>query len=149
MNAQLEAKLKTLPRSLGSYGDLSRLSKDFSHLANVVCGGSKRFLESYSSALAYILLRNPGTTAVVIILLVGFTLIVRGIVDIISGLFSKEEAVVDNRWLYAALGALGIILGVIVLTYPAATGPVFIWALGLYAVLFGAFNIGLAFRLRS
>ena len=95
------------------------------------------------------LLRNPGTTAVVIILLVGFTLIVRGIVDIISGLFSKEEAVVDNRWLYAALGALGIILGAIVLTYPAATGLVFIWALGLYAVLFGAFNIGLAFRLRS
>ena len=40
-------------------------------------------------------------------------------------------------------------LGVVILAHPVATGLVFIWALGLYAVLYGALNIALAFRVRA
>jgi len=42
-----------------------------------------------------------------------------------------------------------LILGVVVLVHPVATGLVFVWALGLYAVLYGALNIALAFRVRA
>ena len=46
-------------------------------------------------------------------------------------------------------GVLGLILGVVVLVNPVVTGLVFVWALGLYAVLYGALNIALAFRVRA
>lgn len=99
--------------------------------------------------LGVYLLRNPEVTGAVIILLVGFTLIARGIADVITGLFSKEKEVIDNRGLVVIGGVLGLILGVVVLAHPVTTGLVFIWALGLYAVLYGALNIALAFRVRS
>lgn len=99
--------------------------------------------------LGVYLLRNPEVTGAVIILLVGFTLIGKGVIDIITGLFSKDREVTDNRWLFVIGGVLGLVLGVVVLAHPVATGLVFIWALGLYAVLYGALNIALAFRVRA
>jgi uncharacterized membrane protein HdeD (DUF308 family) len=99
--------------------------------------------------LGVYLLRNPEVTGAVIILLVGFTLVARGIADVITGLFSKEKEVIDNKGLVVIGGVLGLILGVVVLAHPVTTGLVFIWALGLYAVLYGALNIALAFRVRS
>ncbi len=99
--------------------------------------------------LGVYLLRNPEVTGAVIILLVGFTLVAKGVTDIIMGLFSKDREVTDHRWIYVIGGVLGLVLGVVVLAHPVATGLVFIWALGLYAVLYGALNIALAFRIRA
>ncbi len=111
------------------------------------------WLESIFSLLAVglgvYLLRNPDVTIAVIIMLVAFTLIVRGIVDFLVGLFSKDDDVVENRWFYIIAGVLGVALGAVVLAHPAASGLVFIWAFGLYLVLSGAANIGLAFRVRA
>lgn len=99
--------------------------------------------------LGVYLLRNPEVTGAVIILLVGFTLIAKGLADIITGLFSKDREVTDDKWLFVIGGVLGLVLGVVVLVHPVATGLVFVWALGLYAVLYGALNIALAFRVRA
>lgn len=98
--------------------------------------------------LGIYLLRNPAITGAVIILLVGFTLVAKGLADVVTGLFAKDKEVTDNKWLFVLEGALGLVLGIVVLAHPVATGLVFIWALGLYAVLYGALNIALAFRVR-
>lgn len=95
------------------------------------------------------LLRNPEVTGQVVILFVGFTLIAHGIVDAISGLFSKDKEVTDNRWIYLIGGVLGVVAGVVVIAHPAATGLMFVWALGLYLLIRGSLDIGLAFRLRA
>lgn len=94
-------------------------------------------------------LRNPDIATTTMILVVGFTLIARGVVDIVSGLFSREQDVVSNRWFIFITGALGLVLGIVVLNHPGAGGLAFIWALGLYAVLYGALTIGLASRIHS
>jgi uncharacterized membrane protein HdeD (DUF308 family) len=99
--------------------------------------------------LGVYLLRNPEVTVAVIILLVGFTLIIKGLTDLLTGLFSKDTEVVENRWLVMVGGVLGLVLGVVVLAHPVATGLVFVWALGLYAVLYGALTVALAFRVRA
>ena len=99
--------------------------------------------------LGVYLLRNPQVTAQAIILLTGFTLVAHGIVDAISGLFSKDHDVVNNRWMFIIGGILGIVSGVIIISYPVATGLMFVWALGLYMLLRGGLDIGLAFRLRA
>ncbi|MFZ1360472.1 MAG: DUF308 domain-containing protein [Candidatus Saccharimonadales bacterium] len=111
------------------------------------------WLESLFSLLAIglgvYLLRNPEVTGAVLIMLVAFTLIGRGVVDFVVGLFSKEQEVLDNRWFYIVIGVIGVVLGAVVLAHPVTTGLVFVWAFGLYLVLSGAVSVGLAFRVRS
>jgi len=94
------------------------------------------------------LLGNPGVTAAIIILIVGLTLIVRGVMDIVTGLSAKDPAVRSNRLFYIVLGLLGIIVGAIVTSYPAASGITFVWIVGLYLLVYGVLSIALAFRLR-
>lgn len=94
------------------------------------------------------LLGNPGVTAAIIILIVGLTLIVRGVMDVVTGLSAKDPAVRSNRLFYIVLGLLGIIVGAIVTSYPAASGITFVWIVGLYLLVYGVLSIALAFRLR-
>lgn len=100
-------------------------------------------------ALGVFVLRNPESTLSIVILLVGFTLVVRGIVDVVVGLFDNDRDVRENRGIYIALGALGVLAGIVILLYPVASGLVFVWALGFYMLMYGAMKIGLAFRVRS
>jgi uncharacterized membrane protein HdeD (DUF308 family) len=98
--------------------------------------------------LGAFLLGNPGVTAAIIILIVGLTLIVRGVMDVVTGLSAKDPAVRSNRLFYIVLGLLGVIVGAIVTSYPAASGITFVWIVGLYLLVYGALSIALAFRLR-
>ena len=93
--------------------------------------------------------RNPAVSAAVIILTVGFTLVARGVVDFLVGLFATDSEVRVNRWFYILMGLVGVAAGIAVLAHPVASGLVFVWALGFYMLLSGALNIGLAFRVRS
>lgn len=102
-----------------------------------------------SLGLGVYLLRNPEVTGSVLIMLVGFTLILRGIMDGLTGLFDKETFVRENRWFYVVAGMLGLIAGVAVLAHPVATGLAFVWAVGLYLLLQSSLNIALAFRIRE
>lgn len=95
------------------------------------------------------LLSNPGVTGAIIILIVGIILIIRGVMDVITGLSAKEPAIRSNRLFYIVLGLLGVIVGLVVAMYPAASGMTFVWIFGLYMLAYGALNIALAFRVRG
>jgi uncharacterized membrane protein HdeD (DUF308 family) len=95
------------------------------------------------------LLGNPGVTGAIIILIVGFTLIIRGVIDIVTGLSAKDPAVRSNRLFYIVIGLLGVIVGIIVAMYPATSGITFVWVFGLYLLTYGVLNVALAFRLRQ
>src|SRR6218665_2416947 len=69
--------------------------------------------------LAVYLLRNPVEAAKIWIFFVGLTFLVRGIVDILEGLFDGNNKG-GSRVLSIVLGALGIVAGVITLTYPVS-----------------------------
>lgn len=95
--------------------------------------------------LAVYVLRNPVETAAVFVVLMGLTFLVRGVVDLLEGLFDGDRTG-DSRVFSGLVGVLGILAGVVTLLYPVSAGVAVVWVIGLYAVLYGALAIGFAFR---
>ena len=88
------------------------------------------------------LLRHLTVRLAVFILLIGFSFLVRGIFEIVEGLFSEGPSV--HRVLLIIVGILGVLAGIIVLFQPVAGGLAFIWILGVYALITGPLMIALA-----
>jgi uncharacterized membrane protein HdeD (DUF308 family) len=110
------------------------------------------WLESIFSVLAIglavYLLRNPEAAAEIFVFFIGLTFLVRGVVDILEGLFDNGRSG-NNRTLAFVVGVLGVIAGVITLTYPVTAGLAVVWIIGLYAVLYGSLLIAFAFRSKA
>lgn len=98
--------------------------------------------------LAVYLLRNPVVAALIWIFTVGLTFLVRGVVDILEGLFDGNRTGGD-RVLAFILGALGIVAGIITLLYPVSAGLAVVWIIGLYALLYGSLLIAFSFRAKA
>lgn len=88
------------------------------------------------------LVRHPLVTFGTLILLIGFTFILRGVVDILGGFTAGQTS--TARALSFIAGALGVLAGVFMLTQPAEAGVAFVWVLGLYSLLAGPLLIALA-----
>jgi uncharacterized membrane protein HdeD (DUF308 family) len=88
------------------------------------------------------LLRHPHVTFATFILLIGFTLIFRGVFDMVVAFAEKMSA--TNRTLLLIGGALSLIVGVLVLFQPAASGVAFVWLIGLYCLITGPITIAIA-----
>ena len=99
--------------------------------------------------LGVFLVRNPGVTLAWLILMVGFTFIARGIVDVIEAFFSKDKAVKNSRWVYLLSGLVSFVAGIIVLLHPVTSGLAFIWVVGLYTIIEGVILIVLAKKFRD
>jgi uncharacterized membrane protein HdeD (DUF308 family) len=88
------------------------------------------------------LLRHPEVTFATFILLIGFVLIARGVIDIVSTFFGEGTA--TDRMLRLLVGALALVVGIVVLFQPASSGVAFVWLLGLFAIISGALEIAMA-----
>ena len=98
--------------------------------------------------LAVYILRNPAETALIFVFLIGITFLVRGVVDLLVGLFDREQTS-DNRWFHILVGVIGVIAGIITLVNPVSAGVAVVWVVGLYAVLYGALAIAFAVRMQK
>lgn len=89
------------------------------------------------------LLRHVNVAFDTLILLIGFVLVLRGLVEAFGGLF--EDAVSNMyRTSSVLIGLLAVVAGVILLFQPASGGIAFVWILGLYALLTGPLMVALA-----
>lgn len=93
------------------------------------------------------LVRHPDVSFATLILIVGFTFIVRGIFDVISGLFDNRSG--GGRVLAIIAGVVGVLAGVFILMQPVRGGVAFVWILGLYALIFGPLLIAMAVEERD
>ena len=93
------------------------------------------------------LLRHPLVTFATFILLIGFTLIIRGVLEVVRGLF--EEGPSLYRIVMIMVGILAVLVGIFVLFQPAASGVAFVWVLGLYSLITGPLLIAAAHDLKS
>lgn len=98
--------------------------------------------------LAVYMLRNPIDTAIVFVFFIGITFLVRGVVDILVGLFDGEQTG-DSRLFRVIVGAIGLLAGIITLTYPISAGVAVVWVIGLYAVLYGSMLIAFLFKAQN
>ena len=94
------------------------------------------------------LLSHIGVAFETFILLIGFVLILRGLVEAFGGLF--EDAVSQMyRTGTVLVGALAVVAGIVLLFQPEAGGVAFVWILGLYALLSGPLLVALALDINN
>lgn len=88
------------------------------------------------------LLRHPHVTFATLILLIGFTLIFRGVFEVVMAF--DRDTLAGSRMLAVISGALAVIAGIIILFQPVSGGVAFVWVLGLYALISGPIIIATA-----
>jgi len=93
------------------------------------------------------LVRHPHVTFATFILLIGFTLVVKGLVEIVMAF--TEKHMMEHRALAVLVGVLSAVVGIIVLFQPVSSGITFVWLLGLYALITGPIVIATSIRLRD
>lgn len=88
------------------------------------------------------LLRHPHVTFATFILLIGFTLIFRGVFEMVMAFMDDVRA--GQRAMLLIAGLLAIVVGIIILFQPVSGGVAFVWVLGLYALVTGPIIIATA-----
>jgi uncharacterized membrane protein HdeD (DUF308 family) len=88
------------------------------------------------------LLRHPHVTFATLILIIGFLLIVGGVVEVVSSLTSDDGA--TGKTLAIIIGVATVLAGILMLFQPAASGVAFVWILGLYALISGPLMIAMS-----
>lgn len=92
------------------------------------------------------LVRHPSVSFTTFILLIGLTLIVRGVFDAIGTFMDRRSS--SHRILLLIAGLLAVVAGIVILTQPVAGGVAFVWVLGLYALIFGVIHFTIALEAR-
>lgn len=95
--------------------------------------------------LSVYVLRNPVDVALAFVIFIGLAFIVRGLVDLIQGLFDKDRDG-DTRMFSVLVGIIGVIAGIITLMYPVSAGVAVVWVIGLYGILYGTLAVAFAVR---
>lgn len=93
------------------------------------------------------LLRHPFISFATMILIIGFALIIRGVIDVFTGLFESGGAM--YRLVMVVAGLVAGIAGVLLLFQPASAGVAFVWILGIYALITGPLLIALAIDIKN
>lgn len=96
--------------------------------------------------LGVYLAKHPEVSVAAFAILVGWTLLLRGVVDAVVGLFYSREG---NQLNWYISGALGIVAGIVTWSYPADSALVFTWVLGLWALVVGAVMLSRALAARA
>ena len=89
----------------------------------------------------------PGLTAVVLLYVIGFWAIVRGVLEISAAI--KLRKVLEHEWWLILSGLLSIAFGAILFARPGAGALAMVLVIGAYAVVVGVMMIALSLRLRS
>ncbi|AWK73385.1 hypothetical protein CBI38_19280 [Rhodococcus oxybenzonivorans] len=105
--------------------------------ADVDAGGAARTIVGVSGALAillaFLVLRSPLQTVVIIALVVGAWWVFRGVLEIVEG----ASGTAADRGLSIVLGVISVVAGAIVLLQPELSLEVFVIVVGVWMVLYG------------
>ncbi|MGF1467734.1 MAG: HdeD family acid-resistance protein [Sandaracinaceae bacterium] len=97
--------------------------------------------------VAVLAFTNPTAVALFLVLYIAVWSIATGILQIIFALRYREE-IEGEGWLVIG-GILSMVVGFLFLASPQAGALTLVWLIAGYAVVLGAFLIGMAFRLRA
>jgi uncharacterized membrane protein HdeD (DUF308 family) len=93
-------------------------------------------------------LRHPLETFSVFIALLGFILIIRGIVQLVGALLDTQSDDM-GRGVTVLSGLFAAVVGIIVLNQKVAAGIAFVWLLGVYAIVVGVLELMTARNLQE
>jgi uncharacterized membrane protein HdeD (DUF308 family) len=89
----------------------------------------------------------PGLTALTLVYIVAFWIILSGIARIVMAVMLRRE--IENEWSIALSGVLSVILGIVLLLLPGAGLLAYTWLVGILALAVGIALIYYAFRVRG
>jgi uncharacterized membrane protein HdeD (DUF308 family) len=89
----------------------------------------------------------PGATFTTLIVFLGAYLFIAGLFAVIAGVAARKTS--RNTGIFLLSGLTGIILGILTLYNPFATGAALIYLVAFWAILAGVFEIAVAIRLRK
>jgi len=92
------------------------------------------------------LIRHTGVTIATFILLTGFILIFRGILEVVGAFV--EGVTATEKTLAMIAGVVTVLAGVIILFQPTTT-IAFVWVLGLFALISGPVTIAIALDVKA
>ena len=88
----------------------------------------------------------PGITALVLLYLIAAWAIATGVLEIAAAIWLRRE--LRGEWLLALVGVVSVLFGVFLVVRPGEGAIAVVWALGLYALVFGVALVALGLRLR-
>ncbi|WP_245666404.1 HdeD family acid-resistance protein [Actinomadura latina] len=88
----------------------------------------------------------PGITAFVLLMLIAAWAVATGVLEIVVALAMHRE--LRGEWAYVLTGAISVLFGILLFTWPVSGAIAVVWLIGLLAILSGAAMLGAAFRLR-
>ena len=88
----------------------------------------------------------PALTALALLYLIAAWAIVTGVLEIVAAVHLHRA---HGEWLLILNGVLSILFGLLTIVWPGAGLITLLWMIGIYAVVFGAALLVLAFRLRA
>ena len=97
--------------------------------------------------VAFFVWSQPTYSTTVLVYAVAIWAILTGVIEIIAGFQLRD--VIDNEWLYILAGVISIIFGILVFRDLDAGAVAIAWTIGIYAILFGIMQLGVAFRLNK
>jgi uncharacterized membrane protein HdeD (DUF308 family) len=105
-------------------------------------------LASILSAIAGVItFAWPGLTAFVLLYLIAFWAIVRGIGEISSAVALRK--VIENEWLLGLAGLASVLFGLLLILRPGAGALSVIWLIGTFAVAIGILLVGVGLRVKK
>lgn len=113
-------------------------------------GGSRwafLFIGLVSLGAGVIALVSPGITALALLFVIAAWAIVHGVLEIIAAVHLRK--VIEHEWLLGLAGAASIFFGLLLMLRPGAGALALLWAIGGFAIVFGALTIALGLRLRG
>ena len=96
---------------------------------------------------AAVCIKNPGIAIAVIVMIIGWTSIIRGVFEI-AGALSLRKEIQGEGWLILS-GLLSIFMGLVFVLRPGAGALAMIWLIAAFAVVAGITLILLSLRLRK
>ena len=90
--------------------------------------------------------RGIAEAVFILALLIGFGWIIRGVADVIEGVANPG---MPGRGWVIFIGALSLLAGIVVLSWPAITLEVLVWVTGLWLVVLGIIEVIGSFQLRG
>lgn len=89
----------------------------------------------------------PGLTTLALLYIIAFWAILTGAFEIIAAIRLRKE--IEGELLLGLGGLLSIIFGIVLIAFPISGALAVVWLIGIYAIIFGVFLIGLGLRLRK
>ncbi|GAA2580762.1 HdeD family acid-resistance protein [Actinomadura fulvescens] len=98
-------------------------------------------------ALGIVAMVWPAITGFALLMLIASWAIVTGIFEIFTAFSLRRQ--IENEWMYVLTGAVSVLFGVLLFVWPVSGALAVVWMIGFFSILFGAFMIGAAFRIRK